>query len=344
MTRATRFLEACRGGLPDCTPVWLMSQAGRHLPAYQAIRDKVPLLELCRTPELAAEVTVTAAEELKTDAAIIFSDLLLPLIAMGADVELADGDPRITPITGRAEIDALIEVDPEDTMPYVFEAIRLVKQSLPDLPLIGFAGGPLTLAGYLVEGGPSRTFARLKRLLFSARTDGEALLDKLSNVVADHLAAQLEAGCDAVQVCDSWAGLLGPVEYRELALPYLQNVFARLTPFDAPTIIFGTSANGLLECFADSGAEVVSVDWRVRLDEARGRVSSGQALQGNLDPACLFMSEADLRRKIHGVIKQAGDRRGYVFNLGDGILPETAPGRARFVVDTVRELSRSTTS
>ncbi|MBK8481418.1 MAG: uroporphyrinogen decarboxylase [Proteobacteria bacterium] len=339
--RPKRLLNAYRRRPTDCTPVWLMRQAGRYQASYRAIRQRVSFFELCRDPDLASQVTVAAVEELGVDAAIIFSDILVPVVAMGVGVELTEEGPRITPpVRDRAAIEALQVFDPAEKLPFLLEAIRRTNRALAGrVPLLGFAGAPLTLASYLVEGGQSRHFIQLKRLLFGDPVSAHLLLDKLATMVVSHLRAQVEAGCHAVQVFDTWAGILSPDDYRELCLPHLQRIFAELQPLGVPRILFGTNTAPLLELLRESGADVIGVDWRIDLAEARRSLGPALALQGNLDPCCLWLDEPALERRVHRVLQQAGPAEGYVFNLGHGVLPGTPPERVRFLVETVHRLS-----
>jgi uroporphyrinogen decarboxylase len=319
-----------------------MRQAGRYQPSYRRLREKVAFFELCRQPELAAQVTVTAVEELGVDAGIIFSDILVPVAEMGSAVELTEKGPRIAePIRSATQIEQLRVFDPHEELDYVLEAIRQTVAALDgQVPLIGFAGAPLTLASYLVEGGQSRNFTHLKRMLFADPSAAHVLLDKLATVVTRHLQAQIDAGCEAVQLFDSWAGILSPEDYRAFSLPYLRRIFAELSSSGAPRIVFGTSTSALLDQFVESGADVIGVDWRIGLDQVRQHLGPDVVLQGNLDPCCLLMEEAELEQRIARVLEQAGDAPGYVFNLGHGVVPETDPARARFLVDAVHRLSK----
>jgi uroporphyrinogen decarboxylase len=338
------FVDACFGRPTPRTPVWLMRQAGRYQPSYRALRERVSFLELCKTPELAAEVTVRAARELDADAAIIFSDILVALEAMGAPLELSEAGPRLAPpLRDRAAVEALAVPDPAASLGFVLDAVRLARRELGELPLIGFAGAPLTLASYLVEGGNSKSYTRLKALIYQEPATARLLFDKLARTVLALLRAQVEAGCAAVQLFDSWGGILAPLDYRELVLPYLAQIFAGLADLGVPRILFATCSSTLLELQRESGADVIGVDWRIDLDEARRRLGPRVAVQGNLEPACLFMEEAALEARVALVLEQARAVRGgdgHVFNLGHGILPETRPERARFLVDAVHRLSR----
>ncbi len=341
MTTKTRFIEACFGRPTDCTPVWLMRQAGRYQPSYRALRAKVGFFELCTTPDLAAQVTVEAVEQLGVDAGIIFSDILVPLVPMGAPVELTDSGPKLaSPVRCAADVDRLRAIDSAEAMPYLGESIRLFNDHFAGtVPLIGFAGGPITLAAYLVEGGQSRNFLELKRLLFTAPKTAHRLLDKLARMIAGHLAAQVAAGCHAVQVFDSWVGILGPDDYREFALPYTQRIFDELKRLGVPRILFGTDTAGLLDLIRTVDADVFGLDWRVDLGKAWQRIGHEHPVQGNLDPVCLLMDEDALEQRLAQTLRQAGGRPGHIFNLGHGVLPPTDVDRVRFLVDTVHRLS-----
>jgi uroporphyrinogen decarboxylase len=344
MSRATRFIDACKGKPVDCTPVWLMRQAGRYQASYQAVRAKVSFFELCSSPDLAAQVTVAAVEEMGVDAAIIFSDILVPLLAMGAQIEMTHGGPKLEPLRDRAAVDKLKVVEPAEAVPYVMDAIRETNRRLDGVvPLIGFAGAPLTLASYLVEGGGSKSFPHLKGMLFADPDSAHQLLDKLTTVVTRHLRAQIEAGAHAVQVFDSWASILAPHDYRAIALPYLKRIFSELSDLDVPKIMFAQGTTVLLDELLEIGADVLSVDWCADLAAVRARVPE-LPLQGNLDPTYLFMDEAELGKRIAYVLERAGARDGkaapkHIFNLGHGILPPTKTDRVRFLVDTVHRLT-----
>ncbi len=341
MSRLTRFVDACYRRPTDCTPIWLMRQAGRYQASYRALRAGIPFLELCKTPELAAKVTVNAVEETGVDAAIIFSDILIAVEAMGAPLELSEAGPKLTsPVRDRHAVEALCVPDPTETVPFLLEAVRQTRAALRDVvPLIGFAGAPLTLASYLVEGGHSKTYANLRRLLFAAPETAHQLMDKLARTVLLQLRAQVEAGCQAVQLFDSWGGILSPLDYRAFVLPYLKQIFEGLAGLGVPRILFATGAATVLELMRESGAEVIGVDWRIDLDEARRRLGPGVAVQGNLDPGCLFMEPPALEARARLVLDQAGEEPGFIFNLGHGVLPETPPENVRFLVEAVHRLS-----
>ena len=336
-----RFIEACRGRPVDCTPVWLMRQAGRYQASYRRIRERVSFFELCSTPELAAQVTVDAVEQLGVDAGIIFSDILVLPRAMGAPMEITDKGPVLEhPIATAAEVAALEVVDPVERMSFVMEAIRLTLSGLGGrVPLIGFAGAPFTLACYLVEGKHSRDFNRFKRMMVTDERTAHALLEKLTEMVSRHLRAQVEAGCHAVQLFDSWAGILSPADYRRFVLPYSQRIFASLADLGVPRLHFGTATSTLLELLREAGADVVGLDWRVDIGEARRRLGQQVPVQGNLDPCLLFAPRATLEARVRELLSAVDGAAGHIFNLGHGVLPETPEENARLLVEQVHRLS-----
>ena len=336
------FLRACRGEPVPFTPVWLMRQAGRYQPEYRAIRAKVSFLELCKTPDLAAEVTVMAVEQLGVDAGIIFADILLVLEPMGVPIAFAkDGDgPQITkPVRDARDIDAVVGEIDVGALSFVYEAIRKVRAALPNVPLIGFAGAPFTLASYAIEGGGSKNYITTKRLMYEDAGAFRALMEKLSIATTRHLRAQIDAGAQAVQLFDSWAGALSPSDYRAHVAPHMKTIVASI-PKGVPVITFGTGTGGFLEELAASGASVVGVDWRLELADAKRRLP-GVALQGNLDPVALFAPPAHARREVAAILDAAKGHRGHVFNLGHGILPGTPVEHVRALVEAVHELSAS---
>ncbi|MCB9556685.1 MAG: uroporphyrinogen decarboxylase [Deltaproteobacteria bacterium] len=337
------FIEACYRRPTSHVPVWLMRQAGRYQPSYREVRKGVSFFDLCQNADLAAQVTINAVEEMNVDAGIIFSDILVPLRAMGAPVELTEAGPKLTPpIRTASDVDKLQLVDPAETMPFVMDAIRKFNAHFSNqVPLIGFAGGPITLAAYLVEGGHSRNFIELKKMLFCEPRLAHNLLEKLGKMVARHLIAQVEAGCHAVQVFDSWVGILSPDDFREFALPYTRAIFEELRACGVPRIYFGTDTSTLLEQITTIDAEVLGLDWRIDLDVGWKRIGDRFAVQGNLDPLCLLMDEPALEQRIQRILDRAAKRPGFIFNLGHGILPPTDPARVRFLVDTVHRLSKT---
>jgi uroporphyrinogen decarboxylase len=340
------FLRACRRQPVERTPIWMMRQAGRYLPAYRAVRARASFLELCRTPALACEVTLQPIDEFGFDAAILFSDILITLPPMGIDVAFPEAGPKIgAPVRTRAEIDALVVPDPISALPYVMDAIRQIQQGLAGrVPLIGFAGAPLTMMTYAVEGGSSKDYAHTKKLLYGAPADAHALLDKLTRTCASYLAAQIEAGADAVQLFDSWGGIVSPGDFREFPLRHAKRVIelvresAAFRARPVPIIYFVNGCAPYLDDYASSGADVLGVDWRVGIDEVRRRVGDGVALQGNLDPGALFAPPAEIRTRVADILARAGSI-GHIFNLGHGVMPPTDPEHVRAMVTAVRELS-----
>jgi uroporphyrinogen decarboxylase len=335
------FLRACRRERVERTPVWMMRQAGRYLPQYRAIRAKSSFLEMCRDPDLACEVTVQPIDALGFDAAILFSDILITLPGMGIEVAFPDTGPKIgTPARDAAAIAALAVPDPEQAVPFVMESVRRVKRALGDrVPLIGFAGAPFTMLTYVVEGGGSKDYPHTRKLLFGAPRAAHELLDKLARTCAAYLEAQIAAGADAVQIFDSWGGIVSPGDFREFPLRYAKRVIEHLRArTKVPIIYFLNGCAPYLDDYATSGADVLGVDWRVGIDEVRKRVGDGVALQGNLDPGALFASPAEIRARVADILARAGER-GHVFNLGHGVLPETDPEHVRAMVTAVRELS-----
>ncbi|MGH9161518.1 MAG: uroporphyrinogen decarboxylase [Vicinamibacteraceae bacterium] len=339
--RSDRFLRACRRQPVDATPVWFMRQAGRYMAEYRALRERHSLVELCQTPELAAEITLQPLQRIEVDAAILFSDLLLPLAPMGLSFEFVQGEGPVihSPLRSQSDIDRLRPLEPGADLPFVLEAVRLVKRELDGtLPLIGFAGAPFTLASYAVEGGPSKTFARTKALMYTAPEAWHELCRKLADAASALLEAQISAGVDAVQLFDSWVGQLSERDYREFALPHTYRVFEALGK-RVPTIHFGTGTSALLETMREAGGDVIGVDWRVPLDEAWMRIGFDRAVQGNLDPTLLLGSRWRIREGAEDVLQRAAGRPGHIFNLGHGILPTTPPEHVQMLARFVHEAS-----
>jgi uroporphyrinogen decarboxylase len=334
------FMRACRREPTSYTPVWLMRQAGRYMESYRQIRARVSFLELCKTPDLAAEVTVDAVERLGVDAAIIFADILLILEPMGMQLEFSAGDGPVlhNPLQTAADVERLQEVDAAASLSFVMQAVRAARAALaPDLPLIGFAGAPFTLASYMIEGGSSRQYTRTKQFMYTQPQAWHALMALLSRNVARYLNAQAAAGAQAVQLFDSWVGNLSPADYRAFVLPYSRDMIASVTP-GVPVLHFGTGTNALLELMRDAGGDVIGVDFRVELDDAWRRLGD-VGIQGNLDPAVLMAGRPYIRQRVLGILRQAGGRAGHIFNLGHGILPTTPADNVRALVDDVHELS-----
>jgi uroporphyrinogen decarboxylase len=331
-----RFLRACRRLSVDRTPVWFMRQAGRYMPEYRALREKHSLLTLCRTPELAVEVTLQPVRALGVDAAILFSDLLLPLEPLGVpfDFQAGEGPVIEAPLRSRAAIEALRRFEPREELGVVLAAIRLLRREL-EVPLIGFAGAPFTLASYAIEGGRSKDFALTKGLMYSDPQAWHGLAALMAAVVADYLRAQVEAGAQALQLFDSWIGALDEADYREFVLPHVRAIFDALQGVGVPVIHFGTGTGHLLAVQREAGGDVIGVDWRTPLDAARRAVGDGVALQGNLDPVALLGPRERLLRRVDEVLARAAGAPGHVFNLGHGILPPTPVENVRAVVEHV---------
>jgi uroporphyrinogen decarboxylase len=332
-----RFLRACRGLPVDRVPIWLMRQAGRYLPEYRAVRARTDFLGLCKTPELACEVTLQPIDIFGLDAAILFSDILLPLEAMGLPLVFTEDGPSLPePVRDRAGIARLRVADPEATMPFVGAAVRQIRAALADrVPLIGFGGAPFTLAAYAVEGGGSSQWVRGRRLLYEAPAQAHELLGKVAKTVAAALVAQVAAGAQAIQLFDSWAGVLAPPEFEAFALRYAAEVIAEVKAHaDVPVIYFVNGVAPLLDVVRTAGADVVGIDWRLDLGEARRRLGA-IPVQGNLDPVAMFAPPATLAAKARAIL-DAGGGRGHIFNLGHGILPETPVDHVRALVAAVR--------
>jgi uroporphyrinogen decarboxylase len=335
-----RFLRACRREPVDRTPVWFMRQAGRYMAEYRALRQKHTLLELCRTPDLAVEVTLQPVRALGVDAAILFSDLLLPLDPLGVpfDFQAGEGPVVESPLRSAADIARLRRFEPREDLGMVLETIRALRRVL-DVPLIGFAGAPFTLASYAIEGGHSVSFAATKSLMYTDAPAWHRLAGLLADVVADYLAAQVEAGAQALQVFDSWVGALDEADYREFALPHVSALFARLRRLGVPLIHFGVGTTHLLPVLREAGGDVIGVDWRTPLDQAATRLGGGVALQGNLDPTALLGPRERLLARVDAVLEAASGLPGHVFNLGHGVLPPTPVENVRAVVERVHDRS-----
>ena len=334
------FMRACRREPAPYTPVWLMRQAGRYMESYRQVRARVSFLDLCKTPDLAAEVTVDAVERLGVDAAIIFADILLILEPMGMQLEFSAGDGPVlhNPLQTAADVERLREVDAAESLSYVMQAVRAARAALPPgLPLIGFAGAPFTLASYMIEGGSSRHYTRTKQFMYTQPQAWHALMALLSRNMARYLNAQAAAGAQAVQLFDSWVGNLSPADYRAFVLPYSHEVITSVAP-GVPVIHSGTGTSALLELMREAGGDVISVDFRVELDDAWRRLGD-VGIQGNLDPAVLYAERPYIRRRAQEILRQAAGRAGHVFNLGHGILPTTPVDNVRALIDDVHELS-----
>ncbi len=341
---SNRFLRACRREPVDQTPVWFMRQAGRSLPEYRAVRERASLIEITRQPELCAEVTLQPVRRLGVDAAILFSDIMAPLIAIGVDVELAEGvGPVIAePVRHRRDLERLRELEPAGDVPHVLETIRLLREELApmNVALIGFAGAPFTLASYLIEGRPSRDFTLTKQLMYSEPVLWNELMERLTRIVVPYIQGQIVAGAQAIQMFDSWVGCLSPRDYARYVQPHMRAIFEALAPPETlamPLIHFGTGTATLLELMAEAGGDVIGLDWRVPLDEGWRRVGGADrvAIQGNLDPAVLTAPWDVVRSEAEDVLRRAGGHPGHIFNLGHGVLPSTPPEMLERLVEFV---------
>jgi uroporphyrinogen decarboxylase len=342
-----RFLRACNRQKVDCTPVWLMRQAGRYMKEFREIRKKHSLLQVAKTPELAAQVTLQPIKRLSVDAAIIFADILLPLEPMGIQLEFVKGEGPVihNPVRDQSALEALRPVDVDETLGFVYEAIRIVRRELNGgIPLIGFAGAPFTLASYLVEGGHSRHYIKTKLMMYKNTKVWKGLLGKLASVITDYLRGQIRAGAQAVQIFDSWVGHLSPGDYENYVLPYSKQIMDGLKTDpdcrDIPVIHFGTGTSALLDLMRRAGGDVIGVDWRVNIDEAWKRVGYDVAIQGNLDPVALLGPRSEIERGVKDILRRVGGRPGHIFNLGHGILPETPVDHVQEMVEMVHHYSK----
>ena len=338
------FLRACQRKPVERTPVWLMRQAGRYLPEYRAIRSKVDFLTLCKTPDLAAEVTVQPIDRLGVDAAIIFSDILLVPEAMGMELVFDEtkGGPRFpSPLRSRKDIEALSVPDPQEKLGFMMEAIRCTHKFLAGrVPIIGFSGSPWTLAAYMVQGNGTKDFRSAKQLVYDSSVDAHALLEKLAGAVTDYLNAQIEAGAHAIQIFDTWGGLLSKDMFREFSLQYIASVIAGLKRNGVPVIVFCKGCAHSLQDIAATGADVVGLDWTVDIGEARRSLEDAVALQGNLDPHALYADPSRIREEVKVILSKYGRGTGHVFSLGHGILPDVPVENAQALVKAVQEESR----
>ncbi len=337
-----RFLKACRREPVDCTPVWFMRQAGRYMAEYRALRAKHSILELCKTPELAAQVTLQPIDRFPLDAAIIFADILLPLEPMGLSLEFAAGEGPVihNPVRNQADIERLNVIDGGE-LDYVAEAIRQARRALNGrVPLIGFAGAPFTLASYAIEGGSSRNYLLTKQLMYGEPKAWHQLMDKFARVITGYLRRQIKAGAQAIQLFDSWVGCLSVGDYVEYVMPHVQLIFEGLKREGVPMIHFGTGTSAMLPQMREAGGDVIGVDWRIPLDEAWARVGHDVAVQGNLDPLTLFAPLHEIERRVEDILRRAGGRPGHIFNLGHGILPTTPIEHVAATIEMVHKLSQ----
>jgi uroporphyrinogen decarboxylase len=336
------FLKACRGEAVDYTPVWFMRQAGRYLPEYLEVRGRGQgtFLDLCKDPARCTEVTLQPIDFFGFDAAILFSDILIPMEAMGLKLEFHEGRGPVfpDPIRDMDGVNRLIVPDPDATMPFVMETIRLLRAEL-QVPLIGFSGAPFTLATYLIEGGSSKVFLTIKRMMYETPDLYDALLEKITRCTSLYLQAQARAGAQALQIFDSWAGVLAPGDYVRFALPHVRSIINDLRAVtEVPIIYFANNGATLLDHAATAGADVLGLDWRINIGDAIKRVGD-HAVQGNLDPIALFLPETELQARIKKILDDAAEAKGHIFNLGHGIQPQTIPDQVRIAVDAVHNLS-----
>ena len=346
MLKNDSFLRACNREPADFTPVWIMRQAGRYMKEYRAIRKKVGFLTMCKTPELVAEATLLPVDILRVDAAILFSDILIPVEAMGMDVRFTEkmGPVFTNPVRTASGLDPLAGLGPlesEERMPFIPQSIRLILKAIDGrVPLIGFSGAPFTLATYMIEGETSKNFTWIKRIMYADPAFLHRLLDKITTTVIHYLNMQIGAGVHAVQLFDTWAGWLSPDDYKEFALPYVEKVIKGINKRGRPVILFANGVSGIIEYMVSSGADVIGLDWRIDIGDARKRSGGRVALQGNLDPCVLYAEPSVIKRYVKGILDKYGPGSGHIFNLGHGILPDTPVDHAKALVEIVHEESR----
>lgn len=338
------FLRACKRKPVERTPIWIMRQAGRYLPEYRAIREKYDFFTMCKTPEVAAEVTIQPVDILGVDAAIIFSDILVIPEAMGMKLQMIEGDGPVfdTPVRTERIANKLKPVDPSNDLKYVLDAISLTKKELNGrVPLIGFSGAPWTLLTYMVEGQGTKTFSNVKKLIYNNPVLAHNLLKKLTNTVAHYLTAQIKAGANAVQIFDTWAGILSSRDYLIFALKYVNQLIAKIKRTDEPVIYFPKGVHYRMRTTADCGADVIGIDWTIDMEKARDKIGKKVAIQGNLDPNVLYAEPSFIKREAKKVLASYGKGTGHIFNLGHGILPDVDPAHAKALVDYVKDKSKS---
>lgn len=338
------FLRACKKLPVERTPIWIMRQAGRYLPEYRAIREKEDFLTMCKTPELASEVTIQPVDIIGVDAAILFSDILVIPEAMGMELEMHEGKGPVfnNPVRSENDVKKLKNIDPFMDLSYVLDAVSLTKRELNKrVPLIGFSGSPWTLLCYMVEGKGSKNFSHVKRLIYNEPKLAHKLLRKLSDTVALYLSAKIEAGVDAVQIFDTWGGILSQEDFEEFSLKYIKRVIDNISGKDEPVILFAKGVHYKLSKLAKSGADVVGLDWTMNLKEVRKKIGKKVAIQGNLDPTVLYGSQEKIKEEVKKVLESYGEGSGHIFNLGHGILPDVNPENARFLVEVVKEESKN---
>jgi uroporphyrinogen decarboxylase len=337
----TAFLDACNNKKPTRIPVWFMRQAGRYQPEYRKIREKYSLLDICSHPEVCAEVTLLPVAQLDVDAGILFSDIMVPLAPMGVDFDIVEnkGPVIANPIESVRDIENLKSIDAEETLPHVAKSIELIVAELT-VPLIGFCGAPYTLASYMIEGGPSKNYTKTKALMFNEPKGWHLLMEKLSMQMADYLRFQVEHGCTAVQIFDSWVGSLNLADYQEYVFPHMKNLFDRIKDLEVPKIHFGVINGHLLEAMQDCGATVVGIDWRMDIKEARRRLNSSIAIQGNLDPSLLIANDELVEKKTKEILDSV-NFDNFIFNLGHGIMPQANPETLRFITEIVHNSKKN---
>ena len=339
MSQDYTFLKACRGEKTDYTPVWLMRQAGRYLPQYMAVRKKVTFLELCKTPELAAEVTIQPIDYLNADAAILFSDILTPVEPMGLKLDFVPGPVFENPVRTEADIDALRIPVMEEDVPYVLETIKILRREFEGrVPLIGFGGAPFTLACYMVEGKGSKDFAQIKRMMYGAPGLFAKLMEKITEMDRQYLNAQIKAGAQTIQIFDTWGGIVSPLDYEKFILPYTKKLIDGLDR-SVPIIHFVKGSGTMLDSVAKAGSDVMGLDWHVNLGKARDVIGPDIAVQGNLDPTVLYAPKEHIEREVKRILDENAGRPGHIFNLGHGILPTVDPEHAKFMVECVHKHS-----
>lgn len=337
------FLRACKKQNVERTPIWIMRQAGRYLPEYRAVRARADFLTMCKTPELAAEVTLQPIDIINVDAAIIFSDILVIPEAMGMHLEMHEGRGPVFPKPIRSEQDSieLRNIDPTKDLKYVLDAVSLTKKELNSrVPLIGFSGSPWTLLTYMVEGRGSKNFAEVKKLIYNNPSLAHKILDKLSDVIANYLSAKIESGCNAVQIFDTWGGVLSPHDFLEFSLQYVEKIISKIKRKDEPVIFFAKGVHHNIDRMASAGADVLGLDWTMNLGEVRKQVGDKVALQGNLDPTVLYGNKEYIHQEVKRVLGSFGNGNGHIFNLGHGILPDIDPENVKALVQFVKEESR----
>jgi uroporphyrinogen decarboxylase len=339
------FLKACRGEPVEYTPVWLMRQAGRYLPEYQAVRSNVDFLTLCKNPKLAAEVTLQPVDILGVDAAILFSDILIPVEPMGMRLEFSEKEGPVLsePIRNKSAVDRIIMPDIDQDLPFVLDTIRVLRKALENrVPLIGFSGAPFTLATYMIEGGSSKNFLHTKKMMFQYNIVFHYLMEKLTDIIISYLSAQIKAGAQAVQIFDTWAGILTPADYKVFVLPYIKKAISEVKKFGVPVIYFVNNCAGILKEIKKSGADVFGIDWRIDISDAIKKLGKKTVVQGNLDPCALFLPKEQLEDRVKDILWKGDAAKGHIFNLGHGILPQTPVENVIAMVEAVHTYGSNT--